>query len=338
MRIRSNPQNPQQASAPAKHHRLAKGSTGPAVKRLEEKLIERGLLKGAADNHFDSKTQAAVKKYERNHDFKKVDGVVGDRIWRQLKLGGAAHEGQVSDQPVPGSKDTFKTVTINVKSNPVMDQASVVHDVKRAAKEGSLIGWNEIGPERYRKAIRDLGPDWGHYMPHDGGLKIPNPISWKKSEWKLKGEGFLKTHNGEAKVSPNRYITWVKLENKKTGKTIVRMNTHLVSGAFSEPKPTTGWRREMWHKHMEKLHDLVARFEKKGYPVIVGGDFNRDSFKVLGNQVKYDNDIHVGTHGKSTYDYLMHTPNSSLQSHGAKVDHGFRSDHDSVAVTYTIKG
>jgi endonuclease/exonuclease/phosphatase family metal-dependent hydrolase len=175
-------------------------------------------------------------------------------------------------------------------------------------------------------------------MPHDGGLKIPNPISWKKSEWKLKGEGFQKTHNGKGGVSPNRYITWVKLENKKTGKTIVRMNTHLVSGAFSEPKPTTGWRRDMWHKHMEKLHNLVAHFEKQGYPVIVGGDFNRDSFKVLGNQVKYDNKLNVGTHGRSTYDYLMHTPNSSLQSHGAKVDRGFRSDHNSVAVTYTIKG
>lgn len=336
--MRLRPDSPRQQPASARpHHRLAEGSTGPAVQRLEEKLVKRGLLKGPADDHFDAKTKEAVKQYERNHDFKHVDGVVGNRIWRQLKLG-AAHEGHVGEQPIPGSSDTFRTVTINVKSNPVMDQASVVHDVKRAASEGSVIGWNEISPDRYFKAIKDLGPEWGHYMPKDGNLRIPNPISWKKDEWKLEGEGFLRTHHGKAKVSPNRYITWVKLKNKETGKTIVRMNTHLVSGAWSEPKATTGWRREMWNIHMAKLHDLVARFEKKGYPVIVGGDFNRDSYKVLGNQVKYDNDLNVGTHGRSTYDYLMHTPNGSLKSKGTRVDHGFRSDHDSVVGTYTIKG
>lgn len=336
MRIRP-PSEPPKPSSARPHHRLAVGSEGPAVKRLEKKLIERGLMKGKADDHFDAKTEAAVKRYERNHDFKKVDGVVGDRIWRQLELG-PAHEGHVSDNPIPGSSDTFRTVTINVKSNPVMDQAAVVHDVKKAASQGSLIGWNEISPDRYFKAIKDLGPDWGHYMPKDGNLRIPNPISWKKSEWKLEGEGFLRTHNGKAKVSPHRYITWVKLKNKETGKTIVRMNTHLVSGAWSSPKATTEWRRKMWNIHMDKLQGLVERFEKQGYPVIVGGDFNRDSYKVLGNQVKYDNKLNEGTHGKSTYDYLMHTPNGSLKSNGAKVKHDYRSDHDAVVGQYTLKG
>ncbi len=90
-------------------------------------------------------------------------------------------------------------------------------------------------------------------MPHDGGLKIPNPISWKKSVWKMEDAGFLKTHNGKAKVSPNRYITWVKLKHRESGKQLIRINTHLVCGAWSEHKPTTAWRREQWKMHMEKL-------------------------------------------------------------------------------------
>ncbi|RKG80014.1 hypothetical protein D7W79_09030 [Corallococcus exercitus] len=339
MRLKPESQAQQRVAAQPQHpHRLGVGSSGPDVKRLEKKLIQHGLLKGRADDHFDTQTRAAVKQFERQNDFKHVDGVVGNGVWRRLELG-AAHEGHVSEQKLAGARDTFRTVTINVKSNPVMDQAAVVHDVKRAASQGSLIGWNEISPDRYFKAIRDLGPGWGHYMPRDGGLRIPNPISWKKSEWKLQGEpGFLRTHHGKEEVSPHRYITWVKLKNKETGKTIVRMNTHLVSGAWSGNKPHKEWRQDMWNKHMDKLHDLVARFEKKGYPVIVGGDFNRDSYKVLGNQVKYDNKLNVGTHGHSTYDYLMHTPNGSLKSHGANVDHGYRSDHDGVSVKYTIKG
>src|SRR6476661_1119744 len=132
----------------------------------------------------------------------------------------------------------FKTLNINVKSNPEMSQNKVRHDVRKAAHSAGLIGWNEISPKRYFDAIRNLGPDWGHYMPHDGKLRIPNPISWKKSVWQKESSGFVKTHGGKAKVSPNRYITWVKLKNKQTGKTVVRMNTHLVSGAWGKHKPT----------------------------------------------------------------------------------------------------
>ena len=232
---------------------------------------------------------------------------------------------------------SFKTVTLNVKSNPEMSQKKVVHDVQKASHQGSLIAWQEIGPKRYFQAIKKLGPDWGHYMPHDGGLHIPDPISWKKSVWKLEGKGFIRTHHGLHDVSPNRYITWVKLKNRATGQDIVRINTHLVSGAFSHHDKTTGWRREHWHEHIQKLEHLVAHFQKQGLQVIVSGDFNRDSNHVLGHQVHYDNNIHVGTHGKSTYDYMMHTRGKHLKLLGAHVSHGYASDHDAVVGKYELE-
>lgn len=230
----------------------------------------------------------------------------------------------------------FRTVNINVKSNPLMGQKQVVHDVKKAAHEGGLIGWNEIGPDRYFQAIKQLGPNWHHYMPHDGGLRIPNPISWKDSVWQKQGEGFLKTHNGKAKVSPNRYITWVKLKHRGSGRSVVRINTHLISGAWSQPKPTTAWRREQWQTHMDKLDKLVAHFKAQGLEVVVGGDFNRDSHKVLGNDVAYDNKLNEGTHGRSTYDYLMHTRSAALRKLTGHVEPGFASDHDAVVARYSL--
>jgi len=232
---------------------------------------------------------------------------------------------------------TFKTVTINVKNNPLMPQAHVEHDVREASKQGSLIGWQEIGPERYLKAIKALGPDWGTYAPHDGGLQIPDPISWNKKIWQKEDAGFERTIHGKAKVTPNRYITWVKLKNKATGKEIVRVNTHLVSGAFSG-KGDHAFRLAAWKTHMQKLDALVDRFEKKGLDVIVGGDFNRDGFKVMGDRVKYDNPLGQPTHGRSHYDYLMHTRSRDLRRTGEHVDHHYFSDHDAVVGRYKLIG
>ncbi len=331
------------AQQPAPKHRLTVGSTGPAVKKLEQELKARGLLEGAVDNVFDKATKAAVKRFERSNGWK-ADGVVGGRIWKKLELSGAAHEGSVAN--VKKGKTNFTTVNVNVRSNPPMSQAQVLHDVRRAAATGDIIGWNEIDmvagkngkkDDRYFDALKSLGPKWGHYMPKDGGLRIPNPISWKKDEWDKVGDGFRRTHHGKSDVSPNRYITWVKLKNKETGETIIRMNTHLVSGAWnSKKKPAKEWRQDMWNTHMRKMKELVSRFERTGTPVIIGGDFNRDSYKVLGNKVKYDNKLHVGTHGASTLDYVMHVPNEDLKRTGGRIQGHYASDHDAVVVNYQL--
>lgn len=333
------------AQAPAKQQqrRLSVGSKGPAVLKLEQELKERGLLKGKVDSTFDKATKQAVKRLERKNGWK-VDGIVGHRMWKSLKLSGEAHTAEQAN--VTKGKTNFTTVNVNVKSNPPMSQDKVLHDVRRAAAAGDIIGWNEIdmvkGPggkkdDRYFDAVKSLGPSWGHYMPKDGGLRIPNPISWKKKEWDLVDSGFRRTHKGKSEVSPNRYVTWVQLKNKKTGDTIVRMNTHLVSGAWSGgAKKAKEWRKDQWNTHMRKLKEMVARFERKGLPVIIGGDFNRDSYKLFGNKVNYDNNIHVGTHGKSTYDYVMHTPNKDLKRTGGTIQRDYASDHDAVVIKYQL--
>ncbi|MBK7861904.1 MAG: hypothetical protein IPJ65_25465 [Archangiaceae bacterium] len=219
-----------------------------------------------------------------------------------------------------------------------MNQKAVMHDVKRASHQAGLIGWNEIGPERYFTAIKKLGPGWAHYMPRHGKEHIPVPISWKKSEWKLVSAGNMLTHGGLARVSPNRYITWVKLKkqsNPGKGQEIVRINTHLVSGAFSG-KSHHAWRLSHWKIHQQKLAALVDKFKAQGLEVVVGGDFNRDGAKVLGNHVAYDNSFHVGTHGKrTTYDYLMHA--GDLQKVEAHVHRKYRSDHDAVVASYRFR-
>lgn len=218
-----------------------------------------------------------------------------------------------------------------------MPKAKLMHDVRRAAQSGDLIGWNEIAPDSYYAGIRALGKDWAHYMPRTD--VVQTPISWRKSVFKKLGGGVVRTHRGLPGVSPNRYVTWVKLQHRKTGETIVRMNTHTVAGAFS-PKEQSHreWRREAWHTHMTRLKDLVKHFTDKGEVVIIGGDFNRNHHRVMGNSVAYDNSLREGTHGHATLDYMMHARDKSIQTVDGRVKRGFHSDHDAVVVRYRLTG
>ncbi|MCC6333853.1 MAG: peptidoglycan-binding protein [Myxococcales bacterium] len=303
--------------------RLSVGSVGAPVRRLEQELKKRGLFKGPVDNAFDAKTKRAVQAFEKRRGFEQ-DGVVGARLSRLLGLGLPA------SKPGAGSEDAFDVVSMNVKANPLMSQDKVRHDVRRAAKSGELIGWQEIGPERYRDAIRDL-KGFSHFMPK--GLETP--ISWKTSEFKLLDSGVERMHGGLAGVSPHRQVAWVKLQNKQTGEVMIHMNTHLVSGAWnSKTQPSDPWRKAMWKRHIEKLGRLIERFEKQGYPVTISGDFNRNHFKVLGDKVVYASGLRGGTHGRSTLDYVMHTRNGGLKKLSTHIDRRYASDHNAVIVRY----
>lgn len=231
----------------------------------------------------------------------------------------------------------FTTLNVNIKSRPAMSQDKVVRDVNRAARNADLIGWNEISLDRYRKAIKNLGPEWGHYMPRDGKYPISNPISYRKEEWKLEKGGFQKTHEGAHGIVPDRYITWAKLRHKASQEKIVRINTHTVPGAFNKSTSHNAWRRASWNTHMSKLSAMVKKFRSQGYKVIIGGDFNKDSSKVLGNQVNYANKLNASTtDGGSTLDYLMHTRNPGFRNTNGGVLKGFNSDHHAVQGTYVL--
>lgn len=234
--------------------------------------------------------------------------------------------------------NNFTTLNVNIKSRPAMPQKTVLHDVRKAAKNADLIGWNEISLDRYRDAIKSLGPEWGHFMPKDGKYKISNPISYRKDEWKFLDGGAEKAHDGAFGICPDRYITWAKLKHKGSGEKIVRINTHTVAGAFSKGSSHNAWRRSSWNTHMKKLSAMVKRFEKQGFKVVIGGDFNKDSSKVLGNDVGYANKLNRSTtDGGSTLDYLMHTRGNGLKNLNGGVLGGFRSDHHAVRGTYSLR-
>ena len=56
---------------------------GPAIARLQERLLSLGFFKGAVDSVFGLQTQAAVQAAQRNFKLN-PDGIVGSTTWRYL--------------------------------------------------------------------------------------------------------------------------------------------------------------------------------------------------------------------------------------------------------------
>ena len=63
---------------------LSLNSTGDNVKSLQKSLISLGYLKGKADGVFGSKTEEAVKKFQKANDLT-VDGLAGADTQGALK-------------------------------------------------------------------------------------------------------------------------------------------------------------------------------------------------------------------------------------------------------------
>ena len=63
---------------------VKKGSSGDAVKQLQEWLNQLGYDCGRPDGIFGTQTDLAVKKFQVNHGLK-ADGIVGALTWNEIE-------------------------------------------------------------------------------------------------------------------------------------------------------------------------------------------------------------------------------------------------------------
>ena len=95
------------------HPILRFGSRGPAVKRLQEALLELGykLPRYGADGAFGRETDAAVRQFQKDHRLV-VDGVVGPKTWTALETAIAKKRApKPAPKPAPAKEpDTLELV------------------------------------------------------------------------------------------------------------------------------------------------------------------------------------------------------------------------------------
>jgi peptidoglycan hydrolase-like protein with peptidoglycan-binding domain len=130
---------------------LKKGSTGDVVRQLQQALKDLGYDPGAADGQFGSKTEAAVKSFQRDRDIT-VDGIVGDITWLNI---------DEADM-----------------SNPTIKKGSTGNPVRRAQKRLTLGGYDTGGVDgifgaNTESAVKRFQSDRG--LVEDG---IVGPNTW----------------------------------------------------------------------------------------------------------------------------------------------------------------
>ena len=90
---------------------LRKGCSGEDVKELQADLILHGYNPGTADGYFGSKTEAAVKAFQRDYGLT-ADGVVGPKTWAVLIEGtGMPNEPTEEEKPQePAISDQYTQI------------------------------------------------------------------------------------------------------------------------------------------------------------------------------------------------------------------------------------
>ena len=144
---------------------LGKGSKGPEVTDLQQKLARLGYVIGTADGKFGTKTQTAVQRFQKERGIS-VDGLAGAQTIQELKL----LSGQSTNST--GKAVGTKNVETNLLARCVNAEARGEPYVGQVAVAAVIL--NRIEDPAFPKTIADIV-----YQPRafssvdDGQINLP---------------------------------------------------------------------------------------------------------------------------------------------------------------------
>ncbi|MBK7862669.1 MAG: endonuclease/exonuclease/phosphatase family protein [Archangiaceae bacterium] len=253
--------------------------------------------------------------------------------------------------PKRGGSSRLQIATYNVLFKT--SDAETRQDLSRLMKRNGVINLQEFDASHRDlfKWIDQKG--WGHKSLRGG---TQEPIIWDRRKYKLVDSGSRKLndtveHLPGRGLYPSHRATWVRLEDKKTGKVFTTVSVHTIAhnrGAHVTP------RVDRISKHQfRELAQLTADLKKHG-PVVIGGDLNaapnrpatwpreilkhahlRSNWSELGTGGVGKG----GTHGKSFIDNFLTltTMRDRLKLLSHRIVRGLHSDHNAVEADYRLK-
>ena len=164
-----------------------RGSSGQTVRTIQEKLIRWGYLDGTADGIYGSKTEAAVKLFQKKNGLT-ADGVVGPATLKALGMSEGSTSSSAADSEVAL---LAKVISAEARGEPYSGQVAVgaviLNRVRHPSFPNTIAGviyqpgafsalndgqFNEPIAESARRAAQDAMSGWD---PTGGAIYYYNP-------------------------------------------------------------------------------------------------------------------------------------------------------------------
>ncbi|MGC7871720.1 spore cortex-lytic enzyme [Desulfosporosinus sp. SYSU MS00001] len=190
---------------------LGRGSSGPEVQEMQKRLAQLGYVVGPIDGKFGSKTEAAIRNFQKDHGIK-VDGLAGTKTISELKR----LTGQSTN--ASGKAIGYKNVDINLLAHAVNGEARGEPYLGQVAVAAVIL--NRISDPAFPKTIADIIYQPGAFSSvNDGQINLsPTASSLRAAQEAASGvdpsKGALFFFN-PAKTT-NKYI-WSRPELVKIG-------------------------------------------------------------------------------------------------------------------------
>jgi len=154
-------------------HVLSRGSRGPEVRELQQRLSSIGVVVGPIDGIYGAKTEAGVRYYQKQRGLR-VDGIAGPETIRDLKLvtGGSTNAGGKKVKFTSAEIDLLaRCISAEARGEPYLGQVAV----------GAVI-MNRLKSPHFPNTIADI-----IYQPRafssvdDGQIYLPATASAKRA-------------------------------------------------------------------------------------------------------------------------------------------------------------
>jgi len=190
---------------------LGRGSKGPEVTELQKKLVQLGYSVGSVDGKFGSKTEAAIRRFQKERGLR-VDGLAGTQTIKELKR----LTGQSTN--ASGKAVGYKNIDTNLLARAVNAEARGEPYIGQVAVAAVIL--NRIKDPAFPKTVADI-----IYQPRafssvdDGQINLaPSASSIRAAQEAINGSdpsGGAVFFFNPAKTS-NKYI-WSRPQIKQIG-------------------------------------------------------------------------------------------------------------------------
>jgi endonuclease/exonuclease/phosphatase family metal-dependent hydrolase len=265
----------------------------------------------------------------------------------------------------------FSIVSLNT-AYPLPKAAALSDLQKLVDSRIGVIGLQEMMGRDRRMTAKERFVDCDTCI-YDGYIPTRNtegatPILWKTPRFSLVEAGSEQVTDdwyvGSAGAGPStfqeKFVTWVKLRERTTGRMFYVMNTHFiptVQGPDGYPNKRYPERLAQYRQHMAGLQALVTEKQQTGLPVFVTGDFNvnyrRDkvtrpdmfpyaSLGEVGIRASYAaagepaTGTHDGGNGTRLIDYVNYSVTPKVSVVRNTLLFGYNSDHRPIVGTFGL--